>query len=169
MSRNGRNYKQAAYEKGRVTGRVGNARGAYVDGSTARKIAIDRQLEEQPRQQPRPHVRKNRDRARHMSAGYVLFLVAALCTVAVILVNYIQLQAELTNTIKRVAAKESQLNSMRLANDEEYNRIINSVNLEEVKCIAIGELGMIYAEEGQIVTYTNESIDYMRRVTDSSR
>lgn len=167
MSRSRRNYRASSNERNRSANAARVTRGAYVYGNTAREIVITRELEE-PRRQPRPQVRKNRERARHMSAGYVLFLAAALCTAALVLVNYIQLQAQLTNLTKSVASKESQLNSMRIANDEEYNRILNSVNLEEVKRIAIGELGMTYAEEGQIITYTNERNDYMRRATDES-
>lgn len=168
MSRNVRNYRSSTYAKNRSARTAHTSRSAYVYGNTAREIEITRQLEE-PRRQPRPQVRKNRERAHHMSAGYVLFLAAALCTAAFILVNYIQLQAELTNLTKSVASKESELNSLRIANDEEYNRILNSINLEEIKRIAIGELGMIYAEEGQIITYTNESRDYMRQTTGGSR
>ncbi len=99
-----------------------------------------------------------------MSAGYVLFLATALCAAAFILVNYIQLQADLTNLTKGVAAKQSELNSLRSENDEKYNRIINSIDLEEIKRIAIGELGMTYAKEGQIIFYADEGDDYMRQV-----
>lgn len=115
-------------------------------------------------EQMEPVVRKNRDKARYMNAGYVFFLAVAMCAATLILVNYVQLQAELTNRIRSVAAKKSELNSIRTANDEEYNRIINSVNLEEIRRIAIGELGMTYAQEGQIIHYTNENSDYMRPV-----
>ena len=169
MSRNERNYRQAANEKARNVRTAGRTRGAYVYGNTARRLEVVAQPETAPRRQPRHEVRRNRDKAHHMSAGYVLFLAVALCAAAVILVNYIQLQAELTTATKRVAAKESQLNSMRIANDEAYNKVLNNINLEEVKRIAIGELGMVYAEEGQIVTYTTENYDYMRQVTGGSR
>lgn len=169
MSRNRTNYRQAAYEKNETMRSAGNTRGTYVYGNTVRRFDVVRQAEPAPRPRPRPEVRRNRDKARHMSAGYVLFLVAALCTAAFILVNYIQLQSKLTNLTKNVAAKESQLNSMRLANDEAYNRVLNSISLEEIKRIAIGELGMVFAEEGQIVTYTNAGNDYMRQVTGGSR
>ena len=133
-----------------------------------RNIEITRQLEE-PLRQPEPRVRKNREKARHMSAGYVLFLAAAMCAASLILVNYIQLQARLTTLTKTVASMESELNKMKIANDEEYNRILNSINLEEVKRIAIGELGMTYAKEGQIITYEQEAEDYMRRAAGSGR
>lgn len=162
------NYTRATYEGRRAAGAAGSSRTSYVYGNTVRKMEAVRPLEE-PRRSPAPEVRKNREKARHMSAGYVLFLAVALCTAALILVNYIQLQAELTNMTKRIAAKQVQLNNQRVANDEEYNRIVNSISLEDIKRIAIGELGMIYAEEGQIITYTSESNDYMRQVTGDSR
>ena len=102
-----------------------------------------------------------------MNFGYVLFLVAAMCAATFVLIHYIQLQADLTQKTKVVAAKQVELNNLKLANDEEYNRVISSINLEEIKRIAIGELGMTYAQEGQIVTYANEKNDYMRQVTKS--
>lgn len=135
----------------------------------ARRQQVDIPLKQPSRQVPnaQPHeVRKNREKALHMSAGYVLFLATALLTAAFILVNYIQLQAELTSLTKTVAAKESELNSLKVENDEAYNRVVNSIDLEEIRRIAIQELGMVYAEEGQIVIYENEGYDYMRQVTE---
>ena len=57
---------------------------------------------------------------------------------------------------------------MKLANDEEYSRITSSIDLEEIKRIAIGELGMTYAKEGQIITYDSVENDYMRQVSGNS-
>ncbi len=99
-----------------------------------------------------------------MSLGYVMFLMAAMSVCAVILINYLQLQAEMTTKVKHIASLESQLNSMRLENDETYNRIVSSIDLEEIKRIAIGELGMTYAQEGQIISYSGVGNDYMRVV-----
>lgn len=163
MSQNRRNYGQATYEKnGNV--RVGRNRSEYVYGNVVRKTAPAIPFEDVPERRHAPAVRKNREKARYMSFGYVLFLMAAMCTAAFVLLNYIQLQAELTQRTKNVASKEVQLNNLKIANDEEYNRIMSSIDLEEIKRVAIGELGMVYAQEGQIVTYTNEKNDYMRQV-----
>ncbi|MCM1188002.1 MAG: cell division protein FtsL [bacterium] len=141
-------------------------RQAYVYGNTAPKLEVYSRPE--PERRVDTAVRKNRDRARYMSAGYVFFLAAALCAATLILVNYIQLQAELTSRTRSVASKESELNSLKTANDEEYNRIISSINLEEIKRIAIGELGMTYAKEDQIIFYTNEGTEYMRPVSENN-
>lgn len=137
---------------------------AYVYGNTAHKLDPQRRWEDEPRRQLSNETRKNRDKARHMSFGYVAFLIAAFAACAFVLINYIQLQAELTNRTKALAGLESELNSMRLANDEEYSRITSSIDLEEIKRVAIGELGMTYAAEGQIIIYDSVETDYMRQV-----
>jgi Tfp pilus assembly protein PilN len=138
----------------------------YIYESTARNLDVRRQLEEEPRRQLSHVTRKNRDKALHMNLGYVFFLMGALCICAVVLINYLQLQSEITTKVKSISSLESSLNSMQLANDEDYNRIISSVDLEEIRKIAIGELGMTYAKEGQIITYENAGNDYMRRVSE---
>ncbi len=145
-----------------------NRRGFYVYGSAAPGVQLQRRLEVSEKQ-PSIEVQKNRDKARHMSAGYVLFLGVAIVTAAYILTNYLQLQAELTNLTRTVAAKKSELIDLQEFNEEEYNRIVNSIDLEEIKRVAMGVLGMTYAKEGQIVVYEGENYDYMRQVTENSR
>ena len=168
MSRNqnSRNHRQAAYDKNRNTPNK-QKRNEYVYGNTVRKLEPKEQWEQTPMKKPHPEVRKNRDRAHHMNARYVLFLAAALCTAAFVLVNYIQLQAELTILNRTLSTKQSELNNLKMSNDEEYNRIINSIDLEEIRRIAMGELGMIYAQDDQIITYDDNSRDYMREVTEN--
>lgn len=153
---------------GKRTGAAGGSRSVYVYGNTARRLEIQRQLQEPARRPVQHEVRKNRDKAHHMSMGYVLFLAAALIAAGLILVNYVQLQAELTNMTKANATLKSRLSDLQLTNDEAYNRVMSSIDLEEVKRIAIGELGMVYAQEGQIYTYTSEGNDYMRQVTEGT-
>ena len=98
--------------------------------------------------------------------GYVFFLSLAMVVAGWVLIGYIRLQADITTSIKNISRLESKLNTMKLDNDEEYNRITSSVDLEEVKRIAIQELGMRYAEEGQIITFSGKGSDYMRQVAD---
>lgn len=65
--------------------------------------------------------------------------------------------------LENIAKKESTLNSMKMENDEEYSRIISSVDLEYIKDVAINQLGMRYAEEGQIVEVETQGDDYVRQ------
>ena len=138
----------------------------YVQGNTVRKLDVTREIERKPQKKISNTTRKNREKAKHMSAGYVLFLCVALMVTGVILVNYIGLQADITNSVQHISALEKQLNDLKLANDEEYSRITSSINLEEVKRIAIQELGMQYAEQGQIISFASENNDYVKQLAD---
>ena len=135
---------------------------AYVQGNTARKLEVLPQVE-QPIHRVSEQTRRNRARAHRMNVGYVAFLVVAMIAVGVILTMYISLQSDITNSIKHIASQEQTLNNLKLDNDENYSRITSSVNLDEVKRIAIQELGMCYAQEGQIITFNGESSDYVRQ------
>ena len=139
---------------------------AYMYDNTARQLDVVRELQEAPRKQLSNETRKNREKATHMNVGYVLFLACALCVCAAVLMRYVELQSDLTTKVKQVSRLESQLNNLQLANEEDYNRVISSIDLEEIRKIAIGELGMTYAKEGQIIKYQKAGSDYMRRVTE---
>ena len=145
--------------------RAGN-RNLYVYGSTAKQLDVREAIHEKSRREQYNAARKNRERAMHMNPAYVLFLAAAMVVSAFVLIGYIRLQSDITNSINHIAALESELNDLRLSNDEEYSRIESSVNLEEIKRIAIQELGMTYAGEGQIIEYSSEGSDYVRQVAD---
>lgn len=161
-------HRKTAYAVNRSAGARENGR-FYVYGNTVQTLEPQNRFAEEPAKKPSVEVQKNREKAHHMSAGYLLFLGAALVAAGYILVNYLQLQAELTSLTKNVAAKKSELIDLQVDNEEEYNRIVSSIDLEEIKRVAMGVLGMIYAEEGQIVVYESEQYDYMRQVTEDSR
>lgn len=145
-------------------------RNAYVrmtDGNTARQLDVVTELQKPRRPREVNHaVKKNRDRAVYMNFGYVLFLTLSLLVAGYVLIGYIGLQSEITASVKRIASMESTLNSLKTANDEEYSRIESSVDLDEIRRIAITELGMVYPDEDQIVTVPDEGNDYVRQVTD---
>lgn len=139
---------------------------AQIQGNTVRSLNSGQALEALPIKKLSNHTRKNREKAYHMSAGYVIFLSVALVAAGLILSGYIKLQCDITNSIKNIAKLESTLNVMTMDNDEVYNRILASVNLEEIRQIATKELGMKYASEGQIVKITGEDSDYVRQYRD---
>lgn len=101
-----------------------------------------------------------------MNFPYVMFLASALVVMGIVLSGYIQLQSGITRTVEHISRLESELNELKLSNDEEYSRITSSVDLEEIRRIAIGELGMRYAKEGQIIGYSTEGSDYVRQFSD---
>ena len=138
----------------------------YVDGSTVRKLDVTKEIEKAPRKKVSHTTRRNREKATHMNMGYVAFLAVALCLTSYLLISYIQLQAQNTVALETIAQKESQLNAMKIANEEEYSRITSAVDLEYVKDVAINELGMQYAQEGQIIEVEMQGDDYVRQYED---
>lgn len=143
-------------------------RNMYVYGSAAPKYDIPRQLEDPQRRVLSNEARKNRERAKYMSLGYVVFLIAALMVAGVVLIGYIRLQADITSLSGEITRQEKLINSLRVENEEALSRIERSVDLEMIKQVAIQELGMTYPKEGQIITYENIGYDYMRKVSDGN-
>lgn len=137
---------------------------AYLEGSAARELREGMDVREVPRRKRLSNTaRKNRERASHMNLGYMLFLSAAVAFVVATLYGYLNLQADIKNRVESISAMESRYNNLKLANDEEYNRINSSIDLEKIKAVAIGELGMIYAREGQIILVEDAETDYVRQ------
>jgi len=133
----------------------------YVYTATADELI--REMNSKPRILSN-ETRHNREKAKHMNIGYVLFLVAALFLCAMVLINYIQSQAELTAKISEISQLEKELNTIKRSNDEEIERLESSINLEEIKRRAITELGMVYANENQVIIYQSPNQDYMRKM-----
>lgn len=132
----------------------------YVYTATAEEFI--REMNSKPRILSK-ETRHNREKAKHMNIGYVSFLVAALFLCAMILINYIQSQAELTAKISEISQLEKELNTIKRCNDEEIKRLESSTDLEEIKRRTISELGMVYANENQIIIYQSPDQDYMRK------
>lgn len=142
----------------------GNRNITYIGGSAARKLDVVTEIHRPRRPELSNAVRKNRDKAVYMNLGYVVFLAVSIIVSGWILVGYIRLHSEITASIKRIASMESTLNSMRVANDEEITRIESAVDLDEIRRIAITELGMTYPDEGQIVSVPDSGSDYVRQI-----
>lgn len=132
----------------------------YVYTATADELI--REINSKPRILSK-ETRHNWEKAKHMNIGYVLFLVAALFLCAMVLINYIQSQAELTAKISEISQLEKELNTIKRSNDEEMEHLESSMNLEEIKRRAIIELGMVCANENQIIIYQSPDQDYMRK------
>ncbi len=150
------------------TYRTTQVNSAYVYGNTAVKPDYQRQFEEPQRKVLSNQARKNREKAKHMSLGYIAFLLVAFSVSAVVLIGYIRLNAEITTLYETIAAQEKELNNLRIENTEYLSRIESSIDLTEIKRVAIQELGMIYPQEGQIVPYEGVTYDYVRKVADGN-
>jgi hypothetical protein len=144
-----------------------NPHNSYIPSNTARKLRpapVVMIVKPEVDEKAKNIHQKNRDKAKHMSFPYVLFMTMLLLISGLTLSTYIGLQSEITSSNKQIARLERELNSIRLINDENYNRIINSVDLDYIRRVAITELGMTYATEGQIIDFAGNKNDYVRQI-----
>ena len=104
----------------------------YVYGNTARALRPV-QVETPKSMQLSHRARRNRERAGHMNFGYVLFLTFAIVITGIGCLQYLKLQSEITNSVKRISILESRLNEIKAENDDTESRIKGAVGLEEIK------------------------------------
>ena len=139
-----------------------NTHNTYVEGNTVRKLNVVEEL--QKPLESKEKSKKQHDSSLYMNLGYVVFLIGALVVAAMILMSYIRVQSDIIISVRNIASLESELNNLKLSNDEDYARAASSVDLDEVRRVAIGELGMRYAKEGQIINVSGEGSDYVRQL-----
>jgi cell division protein FtsL len=134
----------------------------YIEGNAVRNGGI---YTDMPRTEFR-QIKNYKVKPIPMNKGYILVMAISIVLVCIVLMSYVKLQSEMTNHISNISTLESELNEKKLANDETYTKIMSSVDLEEIKRIAVNELGMKYAKEGQVIKYEGEGNDYVRQYSD---
>lgn len=134
-----------------------------IEGNTARKVQTLEypSRERQPERRERRHAEKRN--VQYVNVLYMIFLAAASCMVLWSCVNYLQLQAETTSRVKHIASLETELEDLRKENNDNYTRIMTSVDLDHIRDVAINELGMVYAEPNQVILYDGGTDDYVRQ------
>ena len=160
-----------------------NARGMYVDGNAVRRLQevparpyqapgvqtarrVRENMPERPAAQPRQlsrEAQRNREKAKSMGRGFVVFLAVVSVAVLFCCVNYLQLKSELTGKIKTVASLETELSQIKEDNNAYESQVTSDVDLNTIKKLAIGRLGMNYPKDDQTKTYTMPSNSYVRQ------
>ena len=139
-------------------------RRGYIEGNTVRKIhPAEHPARRQGQKRQVQRHQAGKERVQYVNIFYTVFLAAVAVMVLWSCVNYLQLQAETTSRVKNIAALETQLENLRKENDDNYTRIMTSVDLDYIKEVAINELGMVYASEDQVILYDGGTRDYVRQ------
>lgn len=121
--------------------------------------------QERAQRQRKAAAKRNQQRTMVMNGRYVLFLSAVTLVCALVAGLFVMMQADVTANMKNIAALESQISELKIANDATEKRLETTVNLDEIKAEALA-LGMAYPAEGQIITYSVDHTDYMNQYSD---
>ena len=126
---------------------------AYVHGNVVRKEHVTMPNPANRTQDARKSAHRKRKKTIHVNRGYVTFLAIAAVMALFACVQYLQLQSDITKRSQEITSLQQELADAKEENTTRYNVIMNSLNLEEIREIAINELGMVPAEANQIVKY----------------
>lgn len=156
-----------------------NQTGAYVDGNTVRRYEAapkppqrdprkeeeERKAKERKRQAKRA-AKANQQRALRMSPGYVVFLSAAMALTVGVCAVFLRMQADARHHMSQIATLENQILELKTDNDAAQSKLERSIDLEQVKDIAINQLGMRYPTQDQIIYFRVDEDDYMNQYQD---
>ena len=141
----------------------------YVNGTAAPDdFWKERSQEEVHRstQDLRLAARRSREHVVQMNLRYTLFMAFLVAAMTFSLIGYIKLKADISGTNKKISSLESQLTELKSSNNEVYNEITGNVDLEEIRNIAVNEFGMKYADQDQIVVYSESKGDSVHQIAD---
>ena len=145
---------------------------AFISGSAAPDdFWAERSQEETHRNNSdiRIAARRSREQVMQMNRRYAFFMAFLVVAMTLCLIGYIKLMSDISATNKRIASLESQVAEMKSYNNEVYNELTGNIDLEEIRRIAIDEFGMKYADQDQIVVYSDTKGDSVRQIIDSDR
>lgn len=162
---------------------VHSRRQAYVEGSAARELnpyyeeeydngvsSAERRRAARKRKQERlarkRAAQRNQSKASYISAGYVVCLAVAGVATLLICINYLRLNASITSRMDSIAKLQLELEHQKAANDELRTAIDTACDLNHVYQVATQDLGMVYANQNQILLYDKTESEYVRQNED---
>ncbi len=156
----------------------------YIDGSTARKQSFveqqamedysavperrRREIPARPRQVPTPRRQIHRQ-ARYLSGiskASLFMLTIAIATTLYFCIEFLMLQHQVAKMEKDIVSMENQLNKTRNENNATFEQINMVYDLDYVYSIAVNELGMVYPNNNEVITFEAADDSYVRQYAD---
>ena len=122
---------------------------SYVSGNTVRKLAAapQRRYEEY-------------DFLYTVGVSYIVITIFAIC------LQYLNVQSQVKTNSTAVTRLQSELNELTNSNDELELEINAGIDYEQIYNTAVNELGMVYPERDQVITYDAGVSEYVKQYHD---
>ncbi len=147
-----------------------NMRTSYIEGNTARKLAVvpdyDREVQPIRRPSPRKQERKQPKAFSGINFASLLVLTVAIAATVFVCADYLKLQTEVTKMEKSIKTMEKGLTALTNENDAAYAVINTAYDLDYVYKVAVEELGMVYPNNNEVITYEGSDEGYVRQYED---
>lgn len=133
-------------------------KGVYsVEGTAARQLQVVPDYDTQQEQVVRPRVTEQPKKAPKLSHGIdfisMTLLVAAMAITLYLCYNYLQVQGNIVQLERDVAVLEQELDTVLAENSAMEESLSQQTDWDEVCRIAVGELGMVYPNNNEVITY----------------
>jgi cell division protein FtsB len=143
---------------------------SYVDGNTVRKLRVAPDVRREEEQYVTPSTRRQeRIQPKAFSginfASLIVLTVAIIATVYVC-VDYLMLQNQVSQMDKGIIKLEKELTVLTNENDASYEAVDTALNLDYIYQVAVEELGMVYPNKNEVITYQSSSSNYVRQYED---
>ncbi len=141
---------------------------AYVEGNTARKLQVNTVPKRQPEQELElsPKTRKKIERVQAFDLKYTMALIMAIGFTFAACASMIGTIADINAQNKQIASLETQYQNLTNDNDATAAQVNSDIDLNEIKSIAMDDLGMVYPNQGQVVTYDSADEQYVKQYKD---
>ncbi|NLL72350.1 MAG: hypothetical protein GX237_02345 [Clostridiales bacterium] len=148
----------------------------YIEGSTARKRDLSYNYalpdydvpERERRQAPKPE-RQVRSRPKELTGinrGTLFVLTIAIVATLYCCIEFIMLQNDVSKMESSILTMERTLSSKKNVNDAGYEQIDMAYDLDYVYNIAVNELGMVYPNNNEVITFDKATESYVRQYGD---
>ncbi len=147
-----------------------DSRTSYVDGNTVRKLnaAPERRREERIHEMPAPRRQKHKKTTAFSGINLASLMVLTVATAisVFVCVEYLQLQMKVSSMEKSIVTMEKKLITLTNENNAAYASIDTQIDLDYIYQVAVGELGMVYPNKNEIITYQSNDDGYVRQYED---
>lgn len=146
----------------------------YIDGSTvrkmepapARKSGNEDKRKSSPKKAQQKRVSDKAQNALAFNKNYTFFVVAAVFIIVCACIAVLYMESRISLQQANINDLETQLEVIEEENAAYKLSLESMYTLDEIYDVATNELGMVYAEKGQIVYYESADEDYVKQYQD---
>ena len=138
----------------------------YTEGNTVRRAVMPEPAQEEellllPRERG-----KVRRRIRPIALVYTMLLAGLVVLFGVLCVTFLNANASINASKTRIYRLENRLEQLRSDNDTLQNRLNAQTDLSEVRQIATEQLGMVYPDGNEQISFYSQAREYVRQYED---
>lgn len=144
---------------------------SYVYGNTALSLEPAKKQDKKRKKQPKLHVVKKPKQDLYTKAqakrntGVLIVTMGALLVFCFFCMSFLQVQAQVGERADRIADLEAEYVALKTENDLLATTLNGAIDYEYVLDVALNELGMVYADQGQVIVYNSQKMECVKQLS----